>query len=323
MSFWPGKGLFVNRNKRIQKVRVIWRPPERSDTNSNGASQTEQQPNNASSVSEKTGTNGLSNDNLEPSLSVDNQDKKDVTNVDAGRTRRKRRNLKSPSDHSSNSNDQKRLNGKHENGGKGNGEINGDKNASDASNDVITIKRKLTKKRSDHKTKTSKDVIPVNNALEKGNQNGDGLIRQMDDDDDDWDGVRDSIGPMTRCSSSSSLSSSCSNHSLIKHYTNVMMNCCDNHFKEDCDNVRNKIERILKAHWKDRLNRVKEKSTALNGTLNGNSNGQPNSQPPKQAPQVNSFAFELRPARLPLNKKTWSKLRRSNQNSDWLLNSES
>lgn len=128
----------------------------------------------------------------------------------------------------------------------------------------------------------------------------------------DWEDAGDSGGQISRCSSSSSLSSSCSHHSLIKHYTNIMMNCCDDQFDEDCNVVKNKIDRILKSQWKDRLNRSKEKSIASS-----------DSQSPIPQPVIkHSSSFKLRPARLPLNKKTWSKLKKSNQNSDWLFTNE-
>ncbi|XP_053205621.1 probable serine/threonine-protein kinase clkA [Panonychus citri] len=339
MSFWPGKGLFNNRNKRQQRVRLVWTPPEKFDDYNNGANQIEK-PKQSNCPVENVNGNGISVDS-NSTISDGKNQRKVTKNGDSGRGKKKKRNCKATNGRSSISDDQERLNGEHENGGKGNGKINGHKDECELNKNVNNGEQR-SRTRSFTKSKKSEELACLKDSREKEkNTNGNSMRRNKhvngddnhgdvdndndanhddDDDDDNWDEVRDAIGPVTRCSSSSSLSSSCSNSSLIKHYTNVIMNCCDNHFKEDCDFVRAKIDRILKAHWKDRLNRLKVKMSPSNeDTFSEKTDSQPSKQ---SSPATDSIAFELRPARLPLNKKTWTKLRRSNRNSDWLLNEE-
>jgi len=72
---------------------------------------------------------------------------------------------------------------------------------------------------------------------------------------------KDNYHLFSRSSSSSSISSSCSHHSMIKHYTNIIIN---NRESLDGQNVvRDKIERILKSQWEERLNKTKEKNFSI------------------------------------------------------------
>ncbi|XP_015788677.1 uncharacterized protein LOC107365645 [Tetranychus urticae] len=321
MSFWPGKGLFSIRNKRLQRVRVVWRPPQNYN-NDESAEHNEEQPKKGSALNE-THSKGLkqkSTESQEKSGKKGDGDSKKTSKYEKVNNRgKKRRNVKPVSDQSSNSDGSEGLNCKSGDGGNGDDDETVDERGlSETSNDAPVVKKKSRKKRSNRRSKKSvvidivkkddQDTKLKNNKYHDVGSNEEQFKRL----ENNWEDAGDSGGRISRCSSSSSLSSSCSNHSLIKHYTNIMMNCCDDQFDEDCNVVKNKIDRILKSQWKDRLNRSKEKTS---GTTESHS-------PTPQTSLKHTSTFKLRPARLPLNKKTWSKLKKSNQNTDWLFNND-
>ena len=121
---------------------------------------------------------------------------------------------------------------------------------------------------------------------------------------------KDNYHLFSRSSSSSSISSSCSHHSMIKHYTNIIIN---NRESLDGQNVvRDKIERILKSQWEERLNKTKEKNFSISSHF-------------RKSNSTSSFQTSsiLRPSKLQLNKRTLLKLRKSNTSNDWIFNDNS
>ncbi|XP_074602280.1 uncharacterized protein LOC141855965 [Brevipalpus obovatus] len=118
--------------------------------------------------------------------------------------------------------------------------------------------------------------------------------------------IERSLSEYSSLSSSSSQSSSCSRHSIIKHYTDIIMKSADDVGDSQQAMMKDKITKILKSQWEDRLNRSKGRSSSDTDTRGSTSNAK-------------TASFILRPSKLKFNKKTLLKLKKSNSRTDWIF----
>lgn len=118
--------------------------------------------------------------------------------------------------------------------------------------------------------------------------------------------IERSLSEYSSLSSSSSQSSSCSRHSIIKHYTDIIMKSPDDIGDSQQALMKDKITRILKSQWEDRLSRSKGRSSSDTDSKGSTSNAK-------------TASFILRPSKLKFNKKTLLKLKKSNSRTDWIF----